>query len=288
MTLTAALLLALLAGAEETSSAASPEAPTPGAAEERQRQAAVAELAPAKAKMLELFVGKDTKAALRSGSLLRWSNPSAGSVYGEVFLWTVEERPAAVASIYRWYHPYRDANVEFVSLCRQPVSAQDGNEAVWQSQSPGVVFSPLDGAPKPSLSPAVRLTQMKALAREFSAELLDERGGEPVTRQLRLLNQPLHRYASPASGVADGALFAFVEGTDPEAWLLMEATQDQGQLTWSYALARMNADALQIRHQRRVIESWPAIHQAWRNRKAPYTFYSFDPSRVPLPQKESP
>jgi hypothetical protein len=205
-----------------------------------------------------------------------------------VFLWTVEGRPVAVASIYRWYHPYRDATVEFVSLSQQPVSAKDGNEPVWQSQTPGVMFSPLEGAPKPAPSAAVRLTQMKALAREFSAELLDERGGEQVTRQLRLLNQPLHRYSSPASGAADGALFAFVEGTDPEAWLLIEATQGQGQSTWSYALARMNADALQIRRQRRVIQSWPAIHQPWRNRKAPYTFYSFDPSRVAMSKKEAP
>jgi hypothetical protein len=238
--------------------------------------------------MLEVFAGSESKATLRHGSLLRWSNPSAGSVYGEVFLWTVEERPVAVASIYRWYHPYHDATVEFTSVSQQPMSAKDGNDVVWQSQSPGVMFSPLDGAPKPAPSPAVRLTQMKALAREFSAELLDQRGGEEVTRELRLLNQPVHRYRATEQGVTDGALFAFVEGTDPEAWLLIEATQDQEQATWQYALARMNADALQIRRQRRVIQSWPHIPQPWRNRKAPYTFYSFDPNRVPMPTKEAP
>src|SRR5687768_14871534 len=91
-------LLLVAAGAEETAKPLSDET------QERQRQAEVAELALAEAARLKLFVGEDNSpAALHKEPLLRWSNPTAGSVHGEVFVWLHNDRPAAIASIYRWY-----------------------------------------------------------------------------------------------------------------------------------------------------------------------------------------
>jgi hypothetical protein len=98
----------------------------------------------------------------------------------------------------------------------------------------------------------------------------------------------VHRYAASEKGVIDGGLFAFVEGTDPEVWLLIEAAQDQGQPAWRYALARMNSDALQIKQEAVPVQTWPAIRQAWRNRKAPYTLFSFDPDLVPVTKTVAP
>ena len=37
------------------------------------------------------------------------------------------------------------------------------------------------------------------------------------------LSQPLYRYGGDDSGVLDGGLFVFVQGTDPEVFLLIEA-----------------------------------------------------------------
>src|SRR5262245_34893660 len=91
--------------------------PAPDAdAADKARQDEVARLAPAEARRLEVLVGDDgaAHASLVQKPLLRWSNPTAGSVYGEVFLWTIDRRPAAIASIYRWYHPFQDSTVEFV------------------------------------------------------------------------------------------------------------------------------------------------------------------------------
>jgi hypothetical protein len=275
-----AVLLLMLAGADD---AVADE----GASAERRRQAEVALLAPAKAKSLALASHEGAPAQLHAEPLLRWSNPTAGSVYGEVFLWKVAGRPAAIASVYRWYHPYTDATVEFASVSDQAISAKDGGAVVWESQSPGVSFTPLEDAPKPAASSAARMAQMKSIARDFSARLMDERGGEEVERELRLLNQPVHRYASPAKDMLDGALFAFVEGTDPEGWLLIEAATMGDQLQWRFALARMNADALEIKRNGALVQSWPAIHQPWRNRKAPYTFFSFDPQLLKT-SKETP
>lgn len=268
----AALIMLLLAAGDD--------AP----AKESDRQAAVAELAPAKAKTLAVLCQEAAiPCALHEGPLLRWSNPTAGSVYGEVFLWSLEGRPVALASIYRWYHPFHDATVEFASISENPVSARDGAEPVWDATSPGIAFKNLQGAPAPAVSAGPRLAQMKAIARDFSAQLLDERGGEEVQRQLRLLNQPVHRYAAPALGVIDGALFGFVEGTDPEAWLLIEAFPDGEGKAWRYALARMNVDAISIRYREANVQTWPNIREAWRNRKAPYTLFSFDPETVEKP-----
>ena len=62
----------------------------------------------------------------------------------------------------------------------------------------------------------------------------------------------------------------------------------------------MNADALRLSLDERVIADWPKIEQAWRYRKAHYTLFGFDPQllkkesseREPpqsaLPEKEKP
>jgi hypothetical protein len=256
--------------------------------QERQRQQEVAALAPAKAKLLEIVAisGKSgqapVKANLHENPLLRWSNPTAGSVYGEVYLWSMEDRPAAVASIYRWYHPFQDSTVEIVSLSSHLLEGREKETLAWQSSAAGVAFKPLPKAPAVANSKGTRLGQMRTLARSFSAELMDKRGGEEVRRKLRLLNQPVYRYESPKNGVVDGAMFALVEVTDPEVWLIVEAAKEGDTTRWQYALARMNADALEIRLDGAIVASWPKIVDPWRNRRAPYTLFGFDPTLVPL------
>lgn len=253
-------------------------------ADDNARRAAVARLAPAKAKQLEVLAGQEpVKTALVEKPLLRWSNPTAGSVFGEVYLWTVSERPVAIASIYRWYHPFKDSTVEVVSLTEQPVQAKERDKLLWEAPTAGVTFRPLPKATLPAATAAARLGQMRALAREFAAELADSRSRERVARELRLLNQPVHRYAHESSGLVEGALFAFVETTDPEAWLLLEAVKSGETTSWRYAVARMNADELKIKHDGQQVAEWPKIVQPWRYRTAPYTLFGFDPEQVKLP-----
>lgn len=244
-------------------------------AQERQRQEAVARLAPAAAARLKLTC-EDAAAQLHKQPLLRWSNPTAGSVHGEVFLWTVNERPAAIASIYRWYHPYKDSTVEFVSVSEQRLMASDEEKQQWHTKTPGIDFSTLE-APAPAAGAGGRLVQMRTIARRFKAELADKRGGDEVARELRMLNQPAYRYAAPGAKIVDGALFAFVEGTDPEAWLLLEAIETDGVRSWRYALARMNIDGLTIRLDDHPVQSWPGLREAWSDRTQPYVMFNFDP-----------
>ena len=74
---------------------------------------------------------------------------------------------------------------------------------------------------------------MRSIAGGFAGRLLDarvERAGEE--QALRLLPKPLYRYERPdgPTSSSDGALFAFVLGTDPEVFLLLEAADRPGAL----------------------------------------------------------
>ena len=259
--------------------------PAPHTAADKARQEEVAQVAAAKARQLELSVGSDdpVKARLEDQPLLRWSNPTAGSVHGEVFVWTVHGRPAAIASIFRWYHPFKDGTVEIVSLTPSAVTARQSGAVLWDSRSPGVAFESLDGPP-PAGAKGVRLTQMRSLVRRFSAELTDKRSGEPVVRGLRLLGQPIYRYESAGQGVTDGAIFAVAEVTDPEVIVFVEAVQDGDSAGWRYALARMNNHELTVRLDDKVVKSWAHIDRPWSDRKSTYTLFSFKPEDVKLDQ----
>jgi hypothetical protein len=115
-----------------------------------------------------------------------------------------------------------------------PLLTHDG-KVVWEPERPGVELKPIPGAPKPAPTAAVRLTQMRALAAGFSVAA---DYGKMKTEDMRLLPAPVYRYASEKQGVTDGALFAFVRGTDPEAFLMVEARKGQDGLEWQYAFAR--------------------------------------------------
>ena len=73
--------------------------------------------------------------------------------------------------------------------------------------------------------------QMQALVREFAARTLDEKGS---SWPLRVLAKPLYRYEAKD----DGALFALVQGTDPEAFVLIEVRGEGKAAHWEYAVTR--------------------------------------------------
>jgi hypothetical protein len=254
--------------------------PAPLDGQESTRQADLAKLAAGKARQVQMTSKDDKQTKLHDQPLLRWSNPTAGSVYGEVYLWSHEGRPAAIASIYRWFHPYKDCTFEVVSTSQSPITAREGEGVLWQSEKLAIEFKPFDNAPPVDRTAPGRLNQLRRLARRFSAELVDNRGGETIKRELRLLNQPLYQYDSAASKIVDGALFALVEVTDPEAWIIIEAVEGKAGLKWQYALARMNADGCQVKLDGDLVARWEKIVDPWKYRQANYTLFGFDPATV--------
>ena len=96
----------------------------------------------------------------------------------------------------------------------------------------------------PCRCPAQRTRQIKELAQQFTAhEFWDPNNSR---YELRLLIQPVHKYADPDSGLLDGALFLLCHETNPEVALLIEAVREEGGPTFRYALARLGHAELHV------------------------------------------
>ncbi len=73
--------------------------------------------------------------------------------------------------------------------------------------------------------------------------------------------QPLFRYESTEPAVLDGALFAFVTSTDPEALLVIEARTHAAAdgPVWDYAICRLTDLGLVVRHKGKEVFAAPLI-----------------------------
>jgi hypothetical protein len=70
---------------------------------------------------------------------------------------------------------------------------------------------------------------------------------------LRPLVKPLYRF----EGNTDGALFALVQGTDPEALVLLEARNELDGAHWEYAVARFTDLEIHIRYRGQEVFAGP-------------------------------
>ncbi len=91
--------------------------------------------------------GSDRPLKFRPDSVLAWSNPVMGTLYGDVFVWTADGRPEAVASIYRFYSGATHRDNEFHSLSLGKLTAERDGAAVWTPSRPGLELKPIPGAP---------------------------------------------------------------------------------------------------------------------------------------------
>jgi hypothetical protein len=194
------------------------------------------------------------KLVLNNEPLLRWDNPARTGEDGALFVWTLDGRPEVIGTIFTYR--YRDVirrKHEYHTLAAGPLTASFRGQRVWAPRTAGIKLQPIPEAPRPTASARERLTQMKSLAREFSASMEDTSGQQ---FQLRLLPQPLLRYEPAAKEVLDGALFSFSLGTDPEAILVLEAHVASDHARWQYALARFHYIDIKVSHRGR--EVWHA------------------------------
>jgi hypothetical protein len=179
-----------------------------------------------------------------------------GEVHGNVFLWTREGRPLAVGSLYKWFSPHTHMSHEFHSLAEEPLSAKFHGKQVWETNEAGLRFVDVPKASAPAANEAQRLLQLKQLAKEFSATGIYRKDANET--ELRLLPNPIHRYAAPKHGIISGGLFAFVRSTDPDIFLLIEARgKDASNARWQFAATRMHSMAqLRLRHHNELV--WEA------------------------------
>jgi hypothetical protein len=189
----------------------------------------------------------------REEPVLRFSNPITGCKDGGIYLWVDRGRPRAIVKVFTYDNEH--FTHEWQSLSEGALVAERDGKSVWNPTDPGVVFRELAGAPKPAESAAERLRQMKALAEKFSATYAD---GPPSTKplELRMLIRPVFRFepGDDQSG-PDGAAFAFANGTNPMALLLLEARPVGESRKYYYALARTATGEVAARYDEKDIFS---------------------------------
>ena len=181
--------------------------------------------------------------------LLRFDDPITKASQGAVYVWIDDRsRPTVMASI---YFQADGARVdEFLSLFGKGATAEFNGQLVWQPKEANVELTLVSGAAEVADTAALRLVQMRTLARKFTASVSDRRAGR---QELRLLTQPIHRYASPRDGLIDGGVFAFAKGTNPEVLLIIEAIAAANETGWRIGWARMTSRECEVRDGENVV-----------------------------------
>ena len=201
--------------------------------------------------------------------VLRWSNPTGGEVYGSVVLWTSDGCPAAAASIYQFFD--RDQlNIQLVSLSESPLNAVRNGRLRWSPEA-GVTFVTLPDAPPPAQTAERRQLQMRSLARKFTGALA-ERDSDEKFSELRLMARPLHSYEK-SDGTRDGAVFAFVNTTDPDILLIVESRKTAEDREWVYGAARMHFCRVQLKLGDKVVWDAPQAAPPWEKIRGPGGIY---------------
>src|SRR5579863_2339166 len=176
--------------------------------------------------------------------ILQWSQPVRGGADGAVFVWTLDGRPVVIGTFFIWPTEGRQGVAhELHSLSQSPLVGT-WRDRRWTPPKDSIVWKPIPEAPAPAATGEHRLRQMRELSRQFTAASHDK---DDRSWDLRLLGQ-IFRYrldrkeesASPGREVLDGALFGFVEGTDLEVVLSLQARKTTTGHRWEYALSRMS------------------------------------------------
>jgi hypothetical protein len=211
--------------------------------------------------------------------VLRWTNPVAGAKDGTVFIWTYAGRPQAVLQLYTYDDDH--FNHEWQSLADGRLTAERAGEIAWNPAEPGIRFEVLPDSEAPAASAAARMRQMKSLAAKFTF-VFTGFAQSPTPVELRLLPQPLYRYErSDDPQRFDGALFAFVQGTDPQGLLVLEARGEGADQRWHYGIARMASGSVTARLGDREVFSVGKYDFSQDPRKIFLTL-----ARQPVPEKD--
>ena len=194
------------------------------------------------------------KMSLLAEPLLRFDDQVTGVIDGTLFIWMLDDRPGATASV--WFRKNGQEFHEFQSLSTGPLTALNQDEAKWVPRQAGIERKPVPDAQRPAASAVGRLNQMRSMAREYSGAVI---GWEKDRQELRLLPQPVHRWGRANSEVVDGGLFAYCKGTNPEILLLLEAVKNGKLLEWQYAFARMTARGCEVHRDEKEVWTAPLL-----------------------------
>ena len=188
-----------------------------------------------------------TKFMASAKPLMTYAHPAGDTEsHGAFFVWTLSGRPEVVGSI--WSHGRgdgsRDVVHEFHSLSTEALSPVQVGYARWTPQT-GIPLKTITDAARPKDSTAIRLAQMRSLAREFTGYSTPHGREE----RLRTLEQPLYRYEGAGDDVLDGAVFGMFRDWDPDIMLLIEARKSRDGFVWHYGIGRFNGCPLRLQYK---------------------------------------
>ncbi len=225
------------------------------------------------------FQSKDAL-AVSSKPLLRYSDPTRGGVKPttggvkgaptntllDAGVWRLgaEGRPTALVTVEIYQEPggSRVVAYEFLSLSETRFSLKHKTERIrWDATESALNLQPLPDTPKPAATAAGRLVQMRQLARRFAAK---ERLNQELI-ECRLLTQPIDRYQSAAEKIADGAIFAYANGTNPEVGVVFESDGER----WLYGVLRLTSAEASVTLDGRQVASFDRFNSHGRT-DAPY------------------
>ena len=224
----------------------------------------------------KLSVASKSSEPLKPQSVMRWTNATRGQK-GEptLVIWTNAGRPEALSSVYPWQ---TSLIYECASLAREKgLTATEDGRTIWSPARPGAVYQDVPAAPAPAETTAGRLRQAKAIAERFKVILVETKAGKEEREEMRLLPRPIHRYGpAEAKGahpdLIDGVMFAFVQGTDPEAVMIVEAVRQGDRSAWQYAFGRATSSAVEAKLGTSVVWSVPYM---WDSQDPKETAISF-------------
>lgn len=219
------------------------------------------------------------KLKLHPRPALKWTNPVSGIEHGVLILWHDENRPAVFAQVFKLPAPQNLWLHECQSVIAEPLQFTLPGKPVWSPSASSAKFTTLTKVESPADKPAARLVQARAIARRFTAseDFRTTPNSEPSRFELRLTPQPVYQYTSDKLGVLSGAVFAFVNGTDPEVLLVVEAYTDKQTTGWRYLLAPMTCWAVAASWEGEPV--WQVEEQYGKAKKGdPYLVWGVDKS----------
>jgi hypothetical protein len=232
----------------------------------RQREVSLKEMKQRLGRITVRVRQKDDEVELKSPEqpLLRFNDPAREFHDGAVWAFGERGRPAVLLALERYGSKW---NWELVSTSKEGLSAELVDGWKWAPARPGLELRELPDAEAPAESEAGRLRQMKSFARRFTAE--ETAGGQRY--ELRVLPQPLVRYADPDGGIVDGAMFAYVYGTNPEVIAVLECHKtDGGHSAWWYGFVPLTTAGASAGLDGTTV--WSKSHTPLPRRQDPYTF----------------
>jgi hypothetical protein len=199
---------------------------------------------------------------VKAEPLLRYNDPTRGIVDSVVFRVGIEGRPVALLSAELYGRDGQQflLNHEFVAL-HQPKLRMKRDAFIWEPLSGNLVFQEIPAVDPPAENQRQRLIQMRRLAEKFAAS--QTVGTSQIV--LRCMPTPLDRYEPSDVPKADGSIFAFAWGVNPEAALFIESDGRK----WIYAWAPLSSAPLEGKLGNEVV--WKCPPPPHENRATPYT-----------------